>query len=102
MCESQQNVNPEYKTDGFENSNMLEHKLKLQLKHKTRTTKQSLLETKIFKVQILQRYFLYDFRVKFRKSENIIDFKRTKQEHFGVYLIPMLISNLIYAFTKAM
>ena len=35
--------------------NMLEHKLKLQLKHKTRTTKQSLLETKIFKVQILQR-----------------------------------------------
>ena len=41
-------------------------------------------------------YFSYDFRVKFRKSENIIDFKRTKQEHFGVYLIPMLISNLIY------
>ena len=30
------------------------------------------------------------------KILNIIDFKRTKQEHFGVYWIPMLISNLIY------
>ena len=51
---SQENVNPGYKTDGFV-SNMLEHKLKLELKHKTRTTKPSLQETEIFKVQILQR-----------------------------------------------
>ena len=41
-------------------------------------------------------YFSSDFRVKFGKLESIIDFKRTKQEHFGACLTHMLINNVIY------